>query len=100
MSNRDERGLRSLTGNASRRNHGAAFAQSSLVARPVAFGPSRAEDRRNKHGQTGRARMRPGTLLIGAAAAAALAAAAVPQPASAQTYTTQDVHFICAFAAG
>ncbi|HSR78588.1 MAG TPA: tripartite tricarboxylate transporter substrate binding protein [Xanthobacteraceae bacterium] len=43
--------------------------------------------------------MRPGTLLIGAAAAA-LVAVAVPQPTLAQTYPTQDVHFICAFAAG
>ena len=43
--------------------------------------------------------MRPGTLLI-AAAAAALVAVAVPQPTLAQTYPTQDVHFICAFAAG
>ena len=43
--------------------------------------------------------MRRRTCLIGAAAVA-VAALAIPQPTAAQTYPTQDVHFICAFAAG
>src|SRR5271165_1489365 len=68
-------------------------------AAPVAFRTRRAENRQNKHRRTGRARMRSRTFLVGSAVVIA-AVATAPRAAFAQTYPTQDVHFVCAFAAG